>query len=322
MQIFSSKNHARHEQFPLWREVVCEQFTALNPVAKLVDEFESKVDVKNLLDVKVYDVSSRAQAVYRGQQEIRRVPSEYYFANLQISGQCVVRQDGREVLIRPGDFYLVDTTRTYDLIFEDWRILCVRMPRNLLSPLLMAPRASTAIRISSDGGMGSVTGQFMRSLLAVPDHLPLASQQSLTSSLSQLLAATLGASAEGADRSREAVRRELFNTIEKYIDDRAAISALSAESVAAKFHVSIRYFHKLLEEHGTSFGRLLLRCRLQHCAADLHDPRNQSKPVSAIAFQWGFNNSAHFSRVFRDRFGLSPTQHRAARACPEIVQEH
>ncbi len=213
MQVFSSDNHPRHEQFPLWREVICEQFTALNPVSEVRSEFKSSVAVKKLIDVNVYDVSSRTQAVYRGQQEIRRVPSEFYFANLQLSGQCLVRQDGREALIRPGDFYIVDTTRTYDLIFEDWRILCVRIPRPLLSPLLMTPRSSTAVRISSTQGLGSVTSQYMQSLLTAPDDLPIAAQQALISSFSKLLAAAIGPSAEGLERSRSTVREELYKTV-------------------------------------------------------------------------------------------------------------
>ena len=33
--------------------------------------------------------------------------------------------------------------------------------------------------------------------------------------------------------------------------------------------------------------------------------------VSEIAFAWGFNDAAHFSRAFRERFGCSPRELRA-----------
>jgi AraC family transcriptional regulator, positive regulator of tynA and feaB len=30
------------------------------------------------------------------------------------------------------------------------------------------------------------------------------------------------------------------------------------------------------------------------------------KSISEIAFEWGFNDSAHFSRIFCNEFGLTP----------------
>jgi transcriptional regulator GlxA family with amidase domain len=34
------------------------------------------------------------------------------------------------------------------------------------------------------------------------------------------------------------------------------------------------------------------------------------RPVSAIAARWGILNAAHFSRVFRDTYGLAPAEYR------------
>lgn len=38
-----------------------------------------------------------------------------------------------------------------------------------------------------------------------------------------------------------------------------------------------------------------------------------------IAFSWGFSNGAHFSRVFREHTGLSPTEFRIAAQRREIA---
>ena len=311
MHIFTTAEQPKAQQFSYWREVLCEQFTALNPIPEPTEGFDSKVVVKSLLDVRVADVSSKAQAVYRGAQEIQRIPNEFYFANLQLAGECLVRQDQREVLIKPGDFYVVDTTRQYDLIFTDWHILCIRLPRHLLSPLLKVPNQSTAVRICPDGGMGTITANFMRSLLDAPERLPIESQQALTSSLASMLAVTLGASVEGVERSRNTVRAEMTNAIVKYVKDRVANPALSAESAARHFRISPRYLYKLLENNGVSFGRMVLECRLDRCAADLSSDVPRHGSISEIAFKWGFNNNAHFCRVFRERFGMSASDYRA-----------
>ncbi|MDH4393235.1 MAG: helix-turn-helix domain-containing protein [Aquabacterium sp.] len=51
--------------------------------------------------------------------------------------------------------------------------------------------------------------------------------------------------------------------------------------------------------------------RLDACRRDLADVRLAERSVSALAFSWGFNDAAHFSRSFREQFGQSPRAWRA-----------
>ena len=53
--------------------------------------------------------------------------------------------------------------------------------------------------------------------------------------------------------------------------------------------------------------------RLEQCRRDLHDPAFADRPVSAVAAQWGFVDAAHFSRVFKAAFGVSPSEFRSTR---------
>ena len=48
--------------------------------------------------------------------------------------------------------------------------------------------------------------------------------------------------------------------------------------------------------------------RLDGCRGDL--ARQSDRTISEIAFAWGFSSSAHFSRAFRKRFGVTPTAFR------------
>ena len=44
--------------------------------------------------------------------------------------------------------------------------------------------------------------------------------------------------------------------------------------------------------------------------ARLVDQAQSEKSVTAIAFEWGFNSSAHFSRLFKSQVGVAPTSYR------------
>ena len=65
-----------------------------------------------------------------------------------------------------------------------------------------------------------------------------------------------------------------------------------------------RDFH---EAYGISPGRWLLGKRLLHAARLL---KQTSLPVSDITLDCGFKNVAHFDRVFKKRFEISPLQYR------------
>ena len=311
METWDTAGRRPAEQYPYWREVICQAFTTLNPVAEARSSFHGSVSRKQLLDVTVSQVSSGAQSVYRGPREIRATRgTEYFFANMQMRGQCVVRQDGREVLIRPGDFYVVDTTRPYDLIFGDWSLLCIRIPRATLLPALRNPRAATAVRLCDDGGMGSITGAYLRSLVQCPETLPVSQQRALVDSLTALLANTLGATEETLENGRAAVRRGTHDAVLRHIEARLAEPGLSTAAVAAHFRVSARYLQLLLEEHGQSFQRHVVERRLARCAAELACPGSRA-PVSEIAQRWGFANFSSFCRVFRARYGVAANEYRA-----------
>jgi AraC-like DNA-binding protein len=45
----------------------------------------------------------------------------------------------------------------------------------------------------------------------------------------------------------------------------------------------------------------------------LSDPRARHLSVSTIAYRTGFSHPAHFSRAFRRRFGVSPSEIRLRR---------
>ncbi|GAA2788117.1 hypothetical protein GCM10010470_23340 [Saccharopolyspora taberi] len=50
--------------------------------------------------------------------------------------------------------------------------------------------------------------------------------------------------------------------------------------------------------------------RLERCRRDLTNPHLRQRPVHAIAARWGFTDPAHFSRIFRAAYGLSPSDYR------------
>jgi AraC-like DNA-binding protein len=83
---------------------------------------------------------------------------------------------------------------------------------------------------------------------------------------------------------------------------------LSLEEYAKLCHRSLSSFKRDFQAHfQESPGKWLLQKRLDYSAALL---RSSSMNVTEIAFESGFEDVSHFSRVFKERFDVSPLSYR------------
>ncbi|WP_308122030.1 helix-turn-helix domain-containing protein [Streptomyces sp. TRM70350] len=59
-------------------------------------------------------------------------------------------------------------------------------------------------------------------------------------------------------------------------------------------------------ETGSTVGRWIRERRLRAC---YRDPAraHRGTTVTDVAFRWGFNDMAHFSRVFKQAYGVTPS---------------
>ena len=310
MRTWTTTSLPESEQFSYWREVICEAFTTLTPATNARRSFESEVVQRDLGGVLLSNTRSMAQTIARGPREIARDATPRFFINYQLAGTCLIRQDSREILMRPGDFYLVDTIRPYTQDYSDWHVLCVSIPRHLLSPFLIDPTRSTAMRLSaSEGGLGAVAGSFILSLQNCAESTDVVVKELLATSLINVIAVALGGTTEAKEKARTPVAMGLLNAIKENIKRNSADPNLSVSSVAQKFHISPRYVHKLFEGSQETFAQLVLEERLRRAASAL-TRRDNSVAVSEIAYSAGFGDLSYFCRAFRKRFGVSARAYR------------
>jgi AraC-like DNA-binding protein len=130
---------------------------------------------------------------------------------------------------------------------------------------------------------------------------------SLTEFLTTCVAGENGESRPGgAAGARAAHLHRICQTIETRLGD----PDLSPAKVAEEHGVSQRYLQKLFTLAGKTFSGYVRARRLERCHADLVSPLYAQLSISEICFRWGFNGSSHFSRAFRERYGVSPREYR------------
>ena len=100
-------------------------------------------------------------------------------------------------------------------------------------------------------------------------------------------------------------------SINNYVNENYA-TALSLKRLAKLFFFNENYLGRLYKkEMGISFSDYVSRVRLEHACALL---KNTDKAIIEVSYESGFNNVTYFNRVFKNAYGVTPTNYKAKSA--------
>ncbi|MBW8755837.1 MAG: helix-turn-helix transcriptional regulator, partial [Sphingomonadales bacterium] len=123
-----------------------------------------------------------------------------------------------------------------------------------------------------------------------------------------LLVLALGARRDMAELARtRGLRAARLRAMQDDIRRSCHRPNFSVHSVAAGYGVTVRYIQRLFEESGQTFTEYLTEQRLAAAYQALRQPASAEVPVSTIAYDCGFSDVSHFNRLFRQRFGCTPS---------------
>jgi AraC-like DNA-binding protein len=109
------------------------------------------------------------------------------------------------------------------------------------------------------------------------------------------------------------MRGSRLSAIKAYILTAIDNPALCLDDVAVQQGISSSYVRKLFAAEGAKFASYVLGIRLEKVLRMLVDPDSRSHSISAIALKCGFNDISYFNRVFRKRYGCTPSDLRYGR---------
>ncbi|MFC4904471.1 helix-turn-helix domain-containing protein [Kocuria oceani] len=252
-----------------------------------------------------------------GPHAVERVPGTAdgegcFKVNLQLEGRCSVEQAGRRSVLAPGDLALYDTSAPYRLEFtEDARLLVLMFPHGVLDLPPAAAGQLRAARLGSETAVHGMVSSFLASMAERMDALTGMNGQRLGNSALDLLTTSfnlelddqVAASAHEADRLRA--------TVHDWVEANLSRPDLDPTTIARAHFISVRRLHQLFHEEGTTVSAWVRTRRLERCRRALEDPVSVGVPVGRIAARWGFPDAAHFSRVYKAAYGVSPSEARA-----------
>jgi AraC-like DNA-binding protein len=299
----------RTDRLGVWRDLIRENFVALDIAAEGDRPFSGAVHSTALGHLTVASVDSTTQGCRRTPALARHDSDVYLQVGLVTRGAGLLRQDGREAALRPGDFALYETDRPFFWgLRGDWQLLVLTWPRATVALDQGDSQRLTAQTLGGPG-LGRIVGRMLRDVVTAPPELTEPGAVRLADELAELVTtvATERVPAEPPDPAEADVLRR----IDAHIDACLADPELGPGAVAAAHFMSTRQLHRLFARRGVTVTRHIRHRRLERCRRDLLDPRAADLSVTDISRRWGFADLATFSRAFRRAYGTTPTAYRA-----------
>ncbi|MBP2328367.1 AraC-like DNA-binding protein [Kibdelosporangium banguiense] len=221
---------------------------------------------------------------------------------LLLSGSGAFEQHGRSSSLAPGEFVLYAPPFRLALTGPYRYLVLALDPANTL--LLRQVRHATANPHLPHNPSGRILSATLSELADTASLLGPLSRQEMGEHISCLLRTVI------RDLNRDAAPARpvpLFDRILDYLDRHLA-EDLAPARIATAHHISVRYLHRLFQDHGDTVSDHIRRRRLDRIRRDLTDPVLADQPAYAIAARWGLHDPSHFSKLFKAEFATSPSR--------------
>ncbi|WP_371583642.1 helix-turn-helix domain-containing protein [Streptomyces sp. NBC_01314] len=261
--------------------------------------------------LRLAEITGNAHAIERSPQTVRSAPKDSVFATLLLKGEAVFLHENGCLAATAGELCVYDTRRPYLFGFSSsMRQILVDVPRDLFAqacagnglpgPMLFG--RGTAREGALVTALSSLLGR-VAALRGGPDDFADAEESVLD------LLGQLADERTGGRTVRDAYRSQ-FIVAEDYMDRHLHDPGLGAAQVAGVMGISVRHLGRIFESTGRSPARHITERRLVGAHRELTGPGGRETRIADVAHRWGFSSQAHFARLFRSRFDLTPSEAR------------
>jgi AraC family transcriptional activator of tynA and feaB len=307
---FSTNSRDRAIRRSAWPSALAEHYGSF--AAEFGSEdFECSIDARAVGGMPCLRIAQNSQGMQRLGGAGNSSAADIALVILQLSGRCGLQQNAAAGM-SPGDIAVIDFALPCCLKFDGKNVqLWLQVPAARLSarnPLWRERRIAVLPRAAA-----MLVGTLMRTSFERFCAAESVHEQAVADAIVGLLAANCTPlAAEPTQEGTEAVRAGTsLRSIQDYVIANLANEMLSPRAIAQAHGISERHLHRLFQNFGLSICRWIRQSRLDRCAAQFREREHCHRSITQIAFACGFNDAAHFSRLFRAEFGLTPTQYRA-----------
>lgn len=303
--VFSTDDLAPAQRYSAWRDAICDVYVHVDVKATDPDNYRGFIREAKFGDVVMTDILLSEQRIRRNREHISKLDKDCYYLQLIHRGNLSVLQHGSTHRSNAARGAIFCATEQYELqCHGDVRSFYLEIPRDDFAQRFPRERIPVSASLNTTRGLGRIATEFCATLATEGSKLEDTIRTGLGNQLMDILAFTLLSSEGDMPAAEGSVKKARLMSVQRWIEDHIGNPDLSLEAIAAANGMSLRYLHVLFEPCEMSASEWIWNRRLQLCYDCL--ARGDGRSITAIAFDHGFNSSAHFSTLFRRKYGISP----------------
>jgi AraC-like DNA-binding protein len=287
-----------------WLEAVSAGFLPLEVQPWRPREFWGRISTRELGAARAALVSSQAHTVRRTEPLAARSEHNYLKALWLDQGRCEVEQGGNRSVLEAGQWAVYETGRPYAIRFaDDARFAVALLPMELCADWCNLGQHLCARALAPDpasrGAFHVLLSAFENAFAA-----SAAGFDALGRASALLVAESLRIQASALLPQDRHTRRlsDAHRLVERHLPD----PDFGPQALADGLHLSLRAVYALFRTQGSTPAAFIQEARLTRCRSDLANPALSHHSITQIALANGFADSAHFSRLFKARYGVTP----------------
>lgn len=291
-----------------WSEWISQQFGGLESDLYGDTFLDGQMHTSRAGQVILTKLESSRHRVVRTPQMARTSEVPYLKIVAPWQGQAQVQQMQREAKADVGGWVIYDTTTAYE-VANPSRVehLIVMVPKDQAAQRGLRLDGLMARRLGA-GGISRVALEAMRNTYQELPYMSESAAQGAGEMIIDLVKLSLLelSGQETAQTQLEALRDRIRHHVLKSLRD----PDLTVDGIARALNCSRRHLYNAFEGEGESVAAYIQRMRLEACIKDLQMSATKARAITDIAVSWGFGNPSHFSRVFKEHTGTSPSDFR------------
>ncbi len=289
-----------------WENAISESYFSWQLLRPVDDEFHARIRQRKIGDIRLVEARCGPCSGRRLLNSIAREGGPYIGLQAVLDGTERFEIDGRSVVVSKGDLVLWNSHQGADFeIKENLHKITLLLPQSVLQSRLQLGSMIKGGVVDTGYGIGRLLYSHICELARdfhSEYHDDGFGAKWATVELSAAASLSLQEPLTRAPKSH--LRR-----VQNYILENLQDPDLNVVSIADANSISARYLHTLFTATDTTVSRWILEQRLQRCHDALSGRKDGRCVVKDVAFQWGFADSSHFSRVFKKQYGISPHEH-------------
>lgn len=307
MQILSTDTAPSNEAFAYWRDVLAQHFVHLRPERVGLGPFRSTIEAQQLEGYSFSRVHAAPQRVHRAMREIARSPYDLVFLNLHLRGEGSFCQEGDELVLNPGDLFILDAVRPFELGCEGGVTqISLKVPRQILGERMRHPERARGTRIAGTSHIGKLLGGYIKTLWQRDEAEQKAGHPWAMDHLFSLVAYEVDRRHGDAALPRRAARAGIYACAVSYIGEAHGMPELTPRSVAHAVGTSLRTLQNIFAERQDAISRHIQNRRITTVARWLADPAMREQTIGELAFMAGFCELSHFTHAFVRAYKETP----------------